>query len=535
MYKILLADDEGIVLESLRFIIEKHFKDEFTIEMAKSGRRVIELAESFHPDIAIIDIQMTGINGIEAMREIRKTNVQMLLIVLTAYDIFDYAKQSVNLGVMEYLNKPIQQTEIVEVLEKAMQKVDEKRELRKKELVSLEQIESLKPILENCFVDDILLQNGQEAKTRSLGESLGFDRECGYFLVIHFEIPESQGEITKFGDQVQEDASYIREQIKSMLLLSDKHIREQDIALGSLGQCRIPVLVGMEMIEEWGEHQRTIFNMYLESLEKKFRNRYHALVRIGVGKIYYIEEIRSSYYGAVEALEMSDSHICYQQITKKTKKTSLQKLATMEHQIQNAVMEGSFLQCRELATMYVENWKSIELNENTIKLKILEVVLLAEKQVYEETQLTAREDYLTSIQKISDLEELKLWFLNRLEEICHSAIQRKDHNSKSIIARGKEYIEENYQRDISLTDIAGELHISPHYFSRLFKEKVGMNYIEYLTTIRIAAAKKSLLQSNESIQSICNAAGYSDPNYFSRIFKKYVGMTPTEYKEGKTP
>ena len=67
MYKILLADDEGIMLDSLKMIIEKTFGDDCAIECAKSGRAVIEISERFHPDIAFMDLQMPGINGIQAM------------------------------------------------------------------------------------------------------------------------------------------------------------------------------------------------------------------------------------------------------------------------------------------------------------------------------------------------------------------------------------------------------------------------------------------------------------------------------------
>lgn len=79
-YKVMLADDEGIVIDSLKFIIEKEFGELCTIEFAKTGRSVIELAENFRPDIAIMDIQMPGINGIEAMREIRETNLTWSLL-----------------------------------------------------------------------------------------------------------------------------------------------------------------------------------------------------------------------------------------------------------------------------------------------------------------------------------------------------------------------------------------------------------------------------------------------------------------------
>ena len=98
MYKIMLADDEGIVIDSLKFIIEKEFKDTCEVQYAKTGRSVIELAESFRPDIAVMDIQMPGINGIDAMKEIRRTNNHTVFIVMSAYDKFDYAKEAIKLG-----------------------------------------------------------------------------------------------------------------------------------------------------------------------------------------------------------------------------------------------------------------------------------------------------------------------------------------------------------------------------------------------------------------------------------------------------
>ena len=130
MYKIMLADDEGIVIDSLKFIIEKEFGDECMVEYAKTGRSVIELAEKFRPDIAIMDIQMPGINGIEAMKEIRKSNGNVLFIVMSAYDKFDYAKEAIKLGVLEYITKPMERTKIIAVLKRGMEIVEGEREKR---------------------------------------------------------------------------------------------------------------------------------------------------------------------------------------------------------------------------------------------------------------------------------------------------------------------------------------------------------------------------------------------------------------------
>ena len=135
MYKIMLADDEGIVIDSLKFIIEKEYGDSCIVEYGKTGRSVIELAEQFRPDIAIMDIQMPGINGIEAMKEIREANKNVIFIVMSAYDKFDSATEAITLGVVEYITKPMDRKKIVDVLNKTMAIIDGEREKRSNDLL----------------------------------------------------------------------------------------------------------------------------------------------------------------------------------------------------------------------------------------------------------------------------------------------------------------------------------------------------------------------------------------------------------------
>ena len=134
MYKILLADDEGIVIDSLTFIIEKEFGNNCIIEHAKTGRKVIELAETFHPDIAVMDIQMPGINGLDAMREIRTSNENTIFIVMSAYDKFDYAQEAIKLGAIEYMTKPMDRNRMISALKNAMSMVDEEKKRRSNDL-----------------------------------------------------------------------------------------------------------------------------------------------------------------------------------------------------------------------------------------------------------------------------------------------------------------------------------------------------------------------------------------------------------------
>ena len=142
-----------------------------------------------------------------------------------------------------------------------------------------------------------------------------------------------------------------------------------------------------------------------------------------------------------------------------------------------------------------------------------------------------RKDYLSAVMGTEDFEELRLWFLERMTAVCTSIRNRKEEQSESAVTRAQNYIQENFGKDISLDDVSKEVNISPYYFSKLFKEESGENFIEYLTRIRMERAKEMLKNPELSIKEVGMRSGYGDPNYFSRIFKKQTDMTPLEYRE----
>ena len=163
MYRILVADDEGIMLEAFKNVIAGAFGEECVVETAKTGRAVTEIAETFHPDVVFMDIHMPGINGIQAMREIRKFNTTALFYVVSAYDKFDYAKEAIDLGVERYLTKPISRAKIIAAVEEAIGKVDAKRNQRSNLLKIQEKLETVIPVVENSFVGSLLFQQEMQA------------------------------------------------------------------------------------------------------------------------------------------------------------------------------------------------------------------------------------------------------------------------------------------------------------------------------------------------------------------------------------
>jgi D-xylose transport system substrate-binding protein len=130
--------------------------------------------------------------------------------------------------------------------------------------------------------------------------------------------------------------------------------------------------------------------------------------------------------------------------------------------------------------------------------------------------------------------EIRNWYLNKISDLTKHMANRKKNQSESMVAKALNYLNNNFTKDISLDEVSREVNINPYYFSKRFKEETGVNFIDYLTGIRINKAKELLENPNLSIKEICTMSGYSDPNYFSRIFKKIENVTPSEYREKST-
>ena len=184
MFRILLADDEGIMLESLKNIITSNFGSNCEIRCVKTGRAVVEQAESFHPDIAFVDIHMPGLSGIQAIQEIRKFDKEMVVIIITAYDKFKYAQEAVNLGVMEYLTKPIANRNVIlDACRRAMRQVEEARQRRDTDLKIREKLEIVRPIIESGFIYSLIQDEG-DVYQHGYKEILGVSEDSGFCVVF---------------------------------------------------------------------------------------------------------------------------------------------------------------------------------------------------------------------------------------------------------------------------------------------------------------------------------------------------------------
>lgn len=529
MYKIMLADDEGIVIDSLKFIIEKEFGDTCTVEYAKTGRNVIELAERFRPDIAVMDIHMPGISGIEAMKEIRKNNSEVIFIVMSAYDKFDYAKEAINLGVMEYLTKPMDREKITQVLKKAMSQIDKERAKRSNDLIIKEKLETVVPIIENGLIYNILLQEYFEEDVENYKNLLGIEEDYGYMIaVICGEEQQGNHMTNAVGASVRLQNHYkeIRELIKEYF----------PGIVGSLMANKIPVMVPC------GTHKMD-YNERIELIEKarelvrKMKKRLDSSFRIGIGSVKSLYDQLESYNESLNALINTTGSVAHAEDLPLVCEYEENYPVDLEKEMFEAVGKGEVNRTLNCANRYFD-WMRETYPDNymDIRLKILEFALWAEHLAYDNGgmvyQFRSRADYLPVLLELNDMDSMKRWFTDKMTNACRNVATKRSEKSSSVVEKAKEYIGNRYNKDVSLDDVSREVNISPYYFSKIFKEETGVNFIEYLTNIRIEKAKELLQDTEYSMKEICSMVGYSDPNYFSRSFKKNVGVTPTEYKEG---
>ena len=292
-YKIMLADDEGIVIDSLKFIIEKEFGDQCTIEFAKTGRSVIELAENFRPDIAIMDIQMPGINGIEAMREIRETNTNVVFIVMSAYDKFDYAKEAIKLGVLEYITKPMEKTRIIAALGKAMEQIDRERSKRSNDLMIREKLETVMPIIESGLLYNLLFQEYFTEDIENYKQLLGIDQNYAYLLaVVCGDTQEGNHMTNAVGSSVkmQQYGDLLREYLKEAY---------PGMILGMSMANKLPGLVPCEETQMSYEERIALIEKSRE-LVRELKRRTQISFRIGISAIAPLEEARVAYKEAIK-------------------------------------------------------------------------------------------------------------------------------------------------------------------------------------------------------------------------------------------
>lgn len=180
---------------------------------------------------------------------------------------------------------------------------------------------------------------------------------------------------------------------------------------------------------------------------------------------------------------------------------------------------------RQLLNQHGQNLEQLKSNAQQIAKKMLEV---CEAKGIKGVVYANYEGKLNETVN-PDTVEAKLFTI--LDDIFDKVITGKKLEQKTEISVVLNYIEKNFNKGITLEEVAEYVHLSPYYLSKLFKKELEINFVNYVTQRRMEKAKELLRDTDKPVLNIALELSYNEPNYFSKVFKKVVGMTPTEYRE----
>ncbi|MBU3111287.1 response regulator [Clostridium lacusfryxellense] len=521
MFKLLIVDDEKIVIDAVSFIINKEFKEIIEAVSAKSGREAIEKCQSFNPDIVLMDIRMPGINGIDAINEIKKTQSNIVFIIVSAYEQFEYAKEAIGLGVNDYILKPIIKNNLVDTLENIIKRLNREREKRQLDLQNIENYQSLIPFVEHGFIYSILLGESYAAKAAKYKEILGISEPGGYIMILESSINETQADFNEMLEQGDEHRYY--------KMIRDTFKYKCKCLVGTLMINRMVVFISGNYTKEYeGRVKAYDIATYVVDKLKDYSNEFK--LSIGIGSYKSIKNISSSYEEALRALHYKDKGITHikditvdvENITEYPKDQE-NRLIEM---IMNTDEQGAFDAFNKIYIWVYKNYKNLHKDG---KWKLMELMLNIDRVLFDFTSKDEDKNYFFNMNNIEDYFTLESLCRKRIIHVIKNIGEFQKKKINRVILNAKLYIDENFSDEITLEGVSKVVCVSPQYFSRLFKEETCQNFIEYLTKVRIDRAKQLMKSSSLSIKEICFKTGYTDPNYFSHIFKKTEKLTPSEY------
>lgn len=530
MYKIMIVDDE----EEIRLgIIKRMDWSSFgfvVVGDAENGEEALEKAEKLEPDVIMTDIRMPFMDGLELGNELSKILPSTKIIVFSGYDDFEYAKQAIKINVIEYLLKPINSSQLAEVLKNLKMRLDkEYDEKRNIDILKQHYLESLPMMREQFFIGAIEGRIKEDEWGRNI-KNLCVDFQGRYFAVGLIKLDE----IDDSGEE------FIRE--KSLLLISIKKIVDENMKkfCGVVSFLYVDKVVVIANFNNKGDINKVISG--LNEVCKIFCKIMNMNISAGIGEIALIpSKLYLSYRTAEDALEYSvilgSGHAIYINDVDNTSSIQLQLDENKEREFLNAV---KVFPKEEIRKVIDELFKDIEItltSVNQYRIYFMEIMTAMLKLV--QTYNLDLDDifgegfnFYKSLEKIHSIDKIKEWFADKAIAINSAIKKNRMRSSSLIVENAKEYIRKNYMNhDISVEKLCDSIHVSPTYFSTIFKKETNMNFVNFLTEVRLEEAVKLLNTTADKTYMIANKIGYEEANYFSYVFKKKFGVSPSKYRK----
>lgn len=528
MKKIMLVDDNALSVEGISRNIDWAALDAQVVHIKYSGLSALDALKEDPADIIISDIEMPDLNGISMSRLAISYNPFVKIILISAYDKFEYAKNAIRIGVYDYIEKPIDYAYLTEKVKGACELIDRERK-------NMKLLELSRPAMVEKFFADLLNYSGKEAAYHltSHMEYLNLELQYRFYNVTVFNV---------------ENAS----ELKNELGVAQYEMLLYQVHDTILDNCKIfdffYLIKRFDCLELVLGQNSSNANHFLQTIHKiasdiisNYQNSGLSL-NIGIGNIVTdLWNVHLSYESAKHALEyrfffpqknIFDSREAF------GRNLSLEPFSdSREEELIRLICQKDYPAMEAWIKDFSADFTAKYQAKDFVFVRTYNLLGRLLKFLYElnidtkDLEAKIAKTY-SQLYSFNTNEEFFSW----LSEICNLACQKLDISLKTyhnqLCGQVLGYIRENYQNNgLCLHDIARFANVSPAYLSALFKKNMEVSISDTITATRIEAACQYLKNSTLSLREISEKCGYANQYYFSTSFKKCMGLSPSAYRE----
>lgn len=529
MLKVLIIDDEYFIRIGIKETINWSSYGFTICGEAQNGIEGYNKCMELRPDIVITDIKMKKSTGIELIERLNaEKQLECEIVILTAYDEFDYAKTALENGVSGYILKPINESELLSVMLKLKLKIEQRRQ----DESIIENLAPHIPYFKNLFLRDVLL--GKIIDKEQIESKRAF---------YDLEFPESEYTVAEIKIDnvraIQKDTDDLKKTLLDTIELCSGMPGGMKYTLCEINDSHVAFIVfGHDDNYKLLQSSFSNLTRFFLNINEQFNMLTGQTISMGYSSGYVgVENLHIAYEEARQALAYRkfvghNSIVDYLVIPKKMNCA----LVIQSNDI-DAIISAIHSNDKDTAFTILDKFfagiqNSTDIDIESLKDVILElsIVLLRNsfKNIQEINEVYGRRLVPSNeLRFFETVKDIKSWLYEIVNKMFDISVNIYYPQSWKVI----DIIKKCYNNPLTVDQVADEIHVSAYYLMHFFKEETGKTFNQFLTEYRIEKAKELLKSGNYRIYEVSELVGYKNPTYFNYVFRKITGITPKKYSE----
>ncbi len=502
--KLLICDDEKAILNGLQKILDWHSLGFTEIITANKGDQALDIILKEKPSLILIDINMPVLDGLSVVSEARNNGFNGDFIIISGFSEFAYAQKAISLNVMSYLCKPIDDDELLNVVETILKKI--KANSYNSALISTFETIAIKEYLFKTLDDyDETL------------ETFGLSFDESYQILAYEKYYQKDFSATDSFKEILE----ITENVKYTSLHKDN--------------LNLIILIGEESINLISRSMK----YYTANIEKNslldntflyFGDTVSSLKDLHVS-FKTIKNLVHERFFCSENQHFLYSSYLNEKLLKNI--TSLDTPQYYSNDLFKAIQCSDVDKIKDILSELTLIIKNSQIKEEETKKFLTNMFLTTKNKInlyYTDIPLLTSSftNIATDIENKIFLYEITNYIFNQLTIVLNTITQ---HTKDSIVYEIVEYIDKNFYTNLKLKTVAEHFNYNSSYFGKLFNKSFDCSFNKYLELVRIEKSKKLLENEKLKVYEVCEGVGYNNVDYFHKKFKSIVGISPLEYRK----